>query len=331
MWRVENNTPYAAGRAWGRDKDGVHEWIVAVKATFDVLPDGALRLSSEQPPPLLAAEFNGAPGASSVRFEADLVGSKPTTDVVVNGTAYAPGGEPSAEFHVALRVGEVNKRLKVVGNRRWEDGVFGLRKSAVEPVAAVPVVYERSRGGSDLSHPDPKRQKFDPRNPVGCGMLPREGEPLPNFEYPGWRGERNGPAGFGPLASFWSPRRELAGTYDEAWQEGRYPLPPEDWDPRSLLCSPADQRPAAHLRGGEVVELENLTPGGYLRFGLPRVHLRYRTEIDGRVEDHEDHLSTVIIEPDHPRVSLVWQSVLPVRTDGDYLEATHVSIKRQLR
>ena len=34
MWSIANHTPYKVGSTWGRDKDGVHEWIVAVKGTF---------------------------------------------------------------------------------------------------------------------------------------------------------------------------------------------------------------------------------------------------------------------------------------------------------
>jgi hypothetical protein len=45
MWALDNRTPYKAGSTWGRDKDGVHEWIVAVKGTFDIRPDGSLVLS----------------------------------------------------------------------------------------------------------------------------------------------------------------------------------------------------------------------------------------------------------------------------------------------
>jgi len=48
MWAVENHTPYAVERTWGRDKDGVHEWIVAVKATFNIKSDGNLLLADEQ-------------------------------------------------------------------------------------------------------------------------------------------------------------------------------------------------------------------------------------------------------------------------------------------
>jgi hypothetical protein len=330
MWRLTNETSYAGGRIWGRDKDGVHEWIVVVKGTFDVQRDGKLVRAEKQVEPLLVAEPNGEDGNSSLRYEADLVGPKPTTDILLNGTAYAPKGRPATEFLVSLRVGDVYKQIKVVGNRTWKSGPLGNGLSAAEPVARVPIAYERAYGGFDQSNPDPTKQRLDTRNPVGCGLITRAGLPAPNFEYPGERLEAAGPAGFGPLASYWSPRRELQGTYDDAWKNGRFPLPPADWDPRSLLCSPPDQWPARHLRGGELVELENLTPDGKLSFVLPKLYFNFRTMINNRTENHNSRLATVIIEPDHPRVILVWQSVLAVRNDVDYLDETIVTEKEFL-
>jgi hypothetical protein len=325
MWQLENRTPYAAGRIWGRDKEGVHEWIVVVKGTFDIKRDGKLVRAEKQVEPLMLAEHHGEDGASSLRYEADLVGPKPTTDILLNGTAYAPKGRSVTEFLASLRVGDVYKQIKVLGNRTWKGGLLGNGPSPPEPIALVPIVYERAYGGFDQADPDPTKQRMDARNPVGCGLVTNAGLPVPNFEYPGGRMEKAGPAGFGPLASYWSPRRELQGTYDDAWKKGRFPLPPADWDPRSLLCSPADQRPAEHLRGGEPVELENLTPDGKLSFVLPKLHFRFRTSIAMRTEEHSSRLATVIIEPDHPRVILVWQSVLAVRNDGDYLDETIVT------
>ena len=330
MWAVKNRTPYAVKKSWGRDENGVHEWIVVVKGTYDIKRNGDLVLADEQLEPLHLPEYYGEDGLSSVRYEADLIASKPTTDVVLNGTAYAAQGKPATEFLVSLRVGHIYKELKVVGNRTWKQGVFGLSPSAVEPVIEVPVVYERAFGGFDESDPDPKKQQMDTRNPVGCGLVAKQGQPLPNFEYPHKGLKEASPAGFGALASYWSPRRELQGTYDEAWQNSRYPLLPADWDPRSLLCSPADQRPDEHLQGGESVELKNLTPDGKLTFKLPKVYLTFRTRIDNRREEHRSRLAAVIIEPDFPRLIMVWQTSLKVRANVDYLEDTLVREKPYL-
>lgn len=331
MWAIENHTPYRAESTWGRDKEGVHEWIVAVKGTFDIKPDGSLALADEQLEPLLMAEYNGEDGVSSLRYDADLVAPKPTTDVVLNGTAYAPKGRPSTDFLISARIGRIHKVIRVIGNRRWERGLFGLKTSAAESITELPIVYERAYGGYDQTDPDPKNQRLDTRNPVGCGVAAkshhRVGLLVPNFEYPSGSLEKAGPAGFGAIDSFWSPRRELTGTYDKAWEQSRRPLLPEDWDPCSLLCSPADQRPDTYLRGGELVELTNLTPDGKLCFALPKVYLTFRTRIDRRTEEHRSRLATVIIEPDHPRVIMVWLSSLTCRTNVDYLDETVVREK----
>jgi hypothetical protein len=332
MWSLTNHTPYKADSTWGRDKDGVHEWIVAVKGTFDIAPDGTLTLADEQLDPLIAPEYHGDPGASSLRYDADLVAPKPTTDVVLNATAYAPDGRPSTDFLVSAQVGRVKKVLRVLGERSWERSALGVVASTAAPVTRVPLVYERAYGGYDARDPDPKGQRMDARNPVGCGVVApgleyEAGTPLPNIAYADRALESGGPAGYGAIDSWWSPRRELAGTYDDAWMEKRRPLLPEDWDPRSLLCAPEDQRPEAHLHGGEPVELINLTPNGLLRFVLPKVYLTFRTYIDGRTEEHRARLGTVIVEPDHPRIVMVWQTALSVRSDCDYLDRTVIDEK----
>jgi hypothetical protein len=334
MWSITNHTPYKAGKTWGRDKEGVHEWIVAVKAIYDILPDGSVSLSEEQLEPLLAPEYNGEDGVSSLRYEADLVSPKPTTDVLINGTAYAPGGRPSTDFMVEARIGQIQKTIRVKGNRVWKRGAFGHTATSAEPITELPIIYERAYGGYDQTDPDPKNQRMDSRNPVGCGVVAKSehliGQALPNFEYPNGNLKKDGPAGFGALASYWSPRREFSGTYDEVWKKLRFPLLPKDWDPRSLLCSPTDQQPKTFLKGGESIDLTNLTPDGELSFTLPKVYLRYRTRIDNHIEEHQGRLSTVIIEPDYPRVIMVWHSWLGIHTNGDYLDETIVSEKRHL-
>jgi len=329
MWSIANETRYQADGIWGRTKDGVHIWIVAVKATFEIATDGTLRLADEQQKPLVQAEYTGAPGCSSLRYDADLVAPKPTTDVVLNATAHAPGGRPSTDFAVTLRIGSISKTLRVRGDRHWDQGAFGETLSPPQPVTRVPIVYERAFGGFDQTDPDPRRQRMDARNPIGCGVVAapqrRVGQAAPNFEYPQGSLETAGPAGVGALDAHWSPRRELSGTYDAEWERSRRPLLPEDWDPRSLLSAPPDQRPPVWFRGGEPVELVNLTPDGVMRFSLPQIALAFRTYIDRRAEEHEGQLTTVVIDPDARRLMMVWTTSLLCPTDVDYLEETLVS------
>jgi hypothetical protein len=53
--------------------------------------------------------------------------------------------------------------------------------------------------------------------------------------------------------------------------------------------------------------------------------------VDGRTQEHTGQLSTVIIEPDDRRLILVWQTVLPVRSNIDYLDETLVTERGEAR
>jgi hypothetical protein len=331
MWQVDNRTPFAAERGWVRNRDGAEIWLVALKCTFDVLADGSTRISDDQPPVLRAPEYHGEPGKSSVKYETDLVLTKPTTDVIVVGHAYAPLGRPVEQMEVGCRVGPITKVLRVTGDRVW--GALGATRP--EPFVKMPLVYERAYGGVDRkAHPD---RDWDWRNPVGTGFaMSRDnasGSALPNIEYPndvvsGWK-DRPRPAGFGVVASHWQPRVAFAGTYDDAWMKNRQPLVPDDFDDRFYQCAPVDQQAASPLRGGEPVVLHNLTPGGDCRFVLPKVFLGFETRFhDGSREMHrERRLHTVILEPDYPRVSLVWHTALPCHAKVQKLDRTTITLR----
>ena len=83
MWQVDNRTPFAAERGWVRDRNGTEVWLVTVKCTFDIKPDGSTEVSEEQPPVLREGWFEqtwggyrhmirlptGGPGKHRVRLE----------------------------------------------------------------------------------------------------------------------------------------------------------------------------------------------------------------------------------------------------------------------
>jgi hypothetical protein len=335
MWAIDNRTAYAAERTWVRSVSGAHEWIVAVKATFTVAPDGKLELAEKQLPPLRVPEFTGEPGKSSLRYEADLTPLKPATDVTVNAQAHAPKGNPVEDLPVSVSVGGKRKVLLVRGMNVFYEGALGLTTTAPRPFVKMPIVYERAWGGADLDDPQPAKQKMEARNPVGVGVARKpaslEATPGPNIVYPG-KDLDFAPAGFGAIASTWSPRRELAGTYDERWEKSRKPLLPADWDQRSLLCAPEDQQTAGYLRPGTPIELVHMTPEGVLRFELPRIALSFVTAFGRTRQEHEGHLVSVVVEPEDRRLILVWQTSLMVPARQlDYLDATRIDEKEWLR
>lgn len=334
MWSLVNKTPYAAERNWVRDAQGVHWWLVAVRATFTIDPRGRLQLADEQLPPTLVPEHTGEPGHSSLRYDSDLLGLKPTTDVFVIGSAHAPGGRAAASVPVVLRVDALEKQLVVHGERVYYDGVSGLTTTAPRPFVTRPIQYELAFGGGDVSDPDPSRHRIDERNPVGRGFGQRKASlvnaPAHGIEYPTGDPATRGPAGFGPIDAGWLPRRKLAGTYDARWVETKKPLLPDDYDPAFTLGAPLDQRPPQPLRGGERVGLLNMSPAGTLVFGLPRIRLSFTTRFGPYKTPHPpSRLATVLLEPDASRVSLVWQSGLRVAApDGDFLDATEIEEQR---
>jgi hypothetical protein len=335
MWQIDNRTPFAAERGWVRDRNGAEIWLVAVKATFDVRPDGTTDVSKAQPPVLRLPEHFGEPGKSSIKYDADLVLTKKTTDVIVVGHAHGPGGNAVTQLDVGFKVGPVQKLLRVFGDRRWK----GIGMSAPEPFTKMPLVYERAFGGADKASSNPEKD-WEWRNPVGTGFAVSgsnaTGLSLPNFEDPNklissWS-DRPSPAGFGAVASHWQPRVGFAGTYDDHWMKTRQPLLAEDLDDRYFQSAPSDQQAPEFLRGGEPVVLLKLTPDGDLRFTLPKVYLGFETRFyDGSREVHQNRkLHTVILEPGFPRVSLVWHSALPCHFKVQKLERTVITLKADL-
>lgn len=329
MWALDNKTPYAAERTWVRDKDGKHHWIVVVKATFEFTFEGKLRLADDQLPALHEPEYFGEPGQSSLRYDADLVAMKPGTDVILNAHAHAPGGRATREVVVTLRIANLEKQLLVRGESKYGFGVGGLSVSSPEFFVTRPIVYELAYGGTDTLDQDPSKHCIDLRNPVGVGFAARVehliGRTAPSIYYPRGDPAKIGPAGFGALASYWSPRLERGGTYDQNWSSNKKPLLPDDYDDKTLLCAPADQWPRQRLRGGEIIDLVNLTPEGALRLELPKICVMCTTRVSGRSTESRCELASVILEPEDRRLIMAWQSSLYVGgPDVDYVDESRV-------
>ncbi|MCH9687509.1 MAG: DUF2169 domain-containing protein [Deltaproteobacteria bacterium] len=319
MLQLNNTSPFAAEMFGLPDLDGVDHLYVVVKATFDIT-DRGLCVADEQQPVTLADEYFAEPGQSSLRYASQAHLPKPGTDVVLIGDACAPRERPVERVDVSVSVAGRSKSAWVHGDRHWTEGVGGIRPSQPRPFVRVPVVYERTFGGTHVPDPDRDEYQAEPRNPVGCGFLGKRsardllGQPVPNVELPGATvgapATKGTPVGFGPIAPSWQPRSSHAGTYDEHWEQTRAPFLPRDFDPRFFHVAPEPLLFPVPLRGGEPVVMLGFHPGGVQRFALPRCEFGVQATMGSHTESIELRLETVMLEPTDERVSLSWRGAL---------------------
>jgi hypothetical protein len=331
MWVLENQTPFAAERTWVRDVNGAEVWITAIKGTFELTSYGQLSLADTQLPVTLAPSYQD-PQSSELLYDTDVPERKTATDVIVNGTAYAPDGRAMPQWKANLRVGPINKTLLITGPRFWQKGLLSPTLSEPEPLQSLPLSYRHAFGGTH-------NKMAYPQNPIGCGYYQNAStlfdRAIPNIEYASTPirtpNDLTIPAGFTALPSHWQPRLAFAGTYDSKWENHRFPLLPEDFNPLFYQSAPLDQQVPGFLKGGELVEITHLSPVNRLQFYLPIVSFLLRTYFTGgHVEIHRANLHTVIIEPDNHRVILVWHSHLPCHHDINRLEKTTIQLKKRV-
>ena len=333
---TENATPYAFEPLHLLDEESRPLFVALVKGTFAIGRDGRCAPAEEPVPIKLAGEpFGEDPATSSFKYEPEVAFFKPATDVIMNGQAHA-ARSGTTEMMVSVRVGPVQKQVRVSGERAWYRAAGKIGATRAAAFEKMPLTYERAFGGWDRSHKDPRRHTCEPSNPVGVGHRPsgvfEEHLRLPNLESPDQPlqrlGDRTAPAAFGFVSPHWQPRAALAGTYDERWQKERSPLLPRDFDRRHLNAASPGLIAPGYLRGDEPVTVTGATPGGgTLSFSLPGqpppavgVVLK-----DGTQHRLVTNLDTVIIEPDERRVLLLWRTHVPLRSGPHDLVAIEVS------
>ncbi|HEX7967737.1 MAG TPA: DUF2169 domain-containing protein [Stellaceae bacterium] len=323
--KLINATGMAAGYTLGMEPSGAERLVVAVKGTFTLPARGEEpKLAEEQVPLTDADKFTGEPGLSAVTAECDWAPYKPRCDILLNGSAYAPGGKPAQRVQVGIKVGNWQKLFTVVGDRNWRGGPVP-RAGTPEPFEVMPISYDRAFGGVDNFHPDPVQHRTYLPNPVGRGyhrlLEPYlvDNTPLPNTE------ESNAPVttpngdyrpmSFGAIGRNFLARYPLAGTYDQNWQDNVFPFLPADFNPAYFHAAAADQQ-VEKIAGGEPVILLNLTPDGRRDFLLPRLNMPvifFRKRGD-RVE-MQATLDTIVFAPDGGYFEMVWRAGLPLRRD----------------
>ena len=309
------------------DVQGREHVLLVIKAAFG-FPETATAPClplDEIDPPVFDDEFSGEPGLSATVRESELSAFKPQCDVVLNASAHAPGGRPTQSVTVGARVGNWSKSFDVLGNRRWVETVAIVNPSEPEHFTTQPISYDVAFGGVDNLDRDEELPAAYLDNPVGVGWHRRSNlgrihnKPVPNTQK---RGESVSvpwgsytPMSFGHIGRGWPQRLPFAGTYDQNWLDNVFPFLPKDFDPRYFQSAPADQW-IPYPRGGEPVQLYNLTPEGQMQFQLPQLDL----PVTFGIRRHDDVqrnavVDTLFIEPDRRRFHVVWRATLPLQRD----------------
>jgi hypothetical protein len=312
-----NESKVSAGWTMGFERDGRELVVVAIKATFLIPKNGEEpQLAVEQGKLIEADEFTGEPGLSAPLHEVDYAHRKPMCDVLLNGSAYAPDGEPALQITVGAKVAAMAKSFTVTGNRQWRGSGSGTRPTDPEPFVVLPISYDNAYGGVDAHDTDPSDVHTYLTNPIGRGYSHfkrnLDGKALPNTEERGRPVTQPGgdytPMAFGSIGRNWVPRVSFAGTYDQAWLDERAPFWPDDFDYRYFQAAPPEQQ-IPFPAGGEEIVLRNLTPDGYVRFRIPVVSMPVLfIPATGRAQETAAQIDTLLIEPDLGRFSLTWRA-----------------------
>ena len=323
-----NATRMQAGYTMGMEPSGRELLVVVVKGTFHLPKNGEpVRLHEEQLPLVMADTFTGEPGLSAPVYEVDFAPRKRRCDVLLVGSAYAPGGKPTTRVSVGLRVDSMTKTFDVVGDRVWQAGITSASPSTTLPFVQMPITYDRAFGGVDNRHEDPAQHAAYMQNPIGRGFHKHlrsdwvHGSPLPNTEQIGrpvvQPDAQYAPMGFGPVGRGWEPRYRFAGTYDQDWLDNHFPFLPPDFDEQYYQAAPEDQQ--IEINGSPCayrVTLLNLSPHGYRDFVIPPfeapVHIFPRKGVH---EEHAATLDTLVLDPDHERLTLTWRLTRPLARD----------------
>lgn len=329
----------------GQTPAGEPVLAVLLKRTYTVVPFAPCERAPADRPLLGGDVHYEDPLNSAVRFETDFIPFKLATDVVVNGTAHAPGGKPVRELTAAVEVGAVKKAVRVVGDRECRHRAGGDPAfTDPRPFTTMELRYERAYGGVDV-YTDPLCPFPYPRNPLGRGFAVGrskaavDGLPLPNLEDPAdpltparvcagamaaWE-RQPAPAGFGWYSKYWQPRAALAGILPgdrpaEQLMRAAYAklLPPElaavyEAHPLPTVdfrffngASPGLVLP--FLAGDEVIRLTGFRPDGPAVVVLPGARPAVTLDIGGGPTAADTVLHTVQVRADDGEVDLVWRA-----------------------
>ena len=181
---------------------------------------------------------------------------------------------------------------------------------------------------------EPELYEYEERNPIGFGFSDKQWRKqsgvkeidapcIERFDKPftAWDAERGDTVeGLGAIGRWWSPRVELAGTYDDVWKQTRWPRLPLDFDFGYWNAAPADQQ-IDYPTGGEQVVLIGLHEGGEIRFRLPQPDLKLLLHLKAGVPLFKPLVTdTLIFDMQALQLILVQRALVAADMEIDVIE-----------
>ena len=302
--QVVAKAPVTASTLTWRRSSGQPVLTVVAKTTYRLMP-GECRLVDDDPEPVATQnQFVGGDPTQELAVASDLVPHKSRADVVLVGSAYAPGGSATSVM-VRFAVGSFEKSVEVFGERMiMQDG--SLRPGA--KLTRTSLSYERAAGGPDTWNPVGVRS--DVTDQLGRRLLPSL-QPPGLFVSDG--STEIPPIGVGPLSPRWPSRQMLWTVGGEPSAARLRDEPIVDRLEKSFFnIAPADQR-IDEIRPRERILLENLSPDhAVIATALPDV--RAVASLRGR--DLQMIGDTLWIDTDRQICTVTWRVSLDV-SDAD--------------
>ena len=264
----------------------------------------------------------------------DAAMPKARGEFLVSGSFHAPGGQPAGAGYVSVKLGKLEKRINVYGERYWKRAAgVSVGVSDPVPVTSMPLDFAHAFGGKEYKE-----------NPLGKGMdaVPADGEsrvPLPNLELPGKLigspSDRPLPAAYGMLDPMWPQRYAKVGTYDQKWMKERAPGLADDLEWEYFNVGAEDQWLDGYFRGDEEFTLRNLHPSlpeitGRLPGLVCRAFVTVGHGESGKFTELPARLDTVHFMPGEEAVVCVWRADTAIGTDdGSDVAQIMVAYERQ--
>ncbi len=299
------DTPFEHGVIYWPIRPPRTSMLVVVKATV-ALEDGSAQLAEKQEPTTGALHWDDDP-TRSYRHPSDFALLKPRGECFVVGSCRTLTERPVDQTVLGFRIGDLQRSLRVYGDRTWVGG----SPSRPVPFTEMPLAWERSFGGPGNA-----------TNPVGRGLADDANGVawLPNLEDANRpiaaRGDRPPPACTAPLGMTWPARTRYVGTYDAKWQKTRSPWLAEDFQFAFFNEAPPEQQIEGYWRGDERIELKHLHPRvPAVRAKLPGVRARAFVERGDAFDEVPLVLDTVTIDADRGLAFLVWRGTVELSHD----------------